>query len=114
MTTILPYPTLFAYQDDVPKFMGMPLYALKDYKEEKIKEDLTEEEVFYMNGLGAKRNSMSTMSSMDKLVRGRQGSITDVRGMGRGRSRSQSKTRINGSKDGGGKNRLNHVNPIHF
>jgi len=101
-------------KDDVPKFMGMPLYALKDYKEEKIKEDLTEEEVFYMNGLGAKRNSMSTMSSMDKLVRGRQGSITDVRGMGRGRSRSQSKTRINGSKDGGGKNRLNHVNPIHF
>lgn len=107
-------------KDEVPKFMGMPLYALKDYKEEKIKEDLTEEEVFYMNGLGAKRNSLSTMSSMDRLVRGRQGSITDMRGSGRGRSRSQSKSRIaiNGSKEpssnGGGKNRLNHVKPVHF
>ena len=100
--------------------MGMPLYALKDYKEEKIKEDLTEEEVFYMNGLGAKRNSLSTMSSMDRLVRGRQGSITNMRGSGRGRSRSQSKSRIaiNGNKEpssnGGGKNRLNHAKPVHF
>ena len=42
-----------ALQDDVPKFMGMPLYGLKDYKEEKIKEDLTEDEVFYLNGLGS-------------------------------------------------------------
>ena len=33
--------------------MGMPLYGLKDYKEEKIKEDLTEDEVFYLNGLGS-------------------------------------------------------------
>ena len=32
------------FQDDVPKFMGMPLYGLRDVKEEKIKEDLTEEE----------------------------------------------------------------------
>lgn len=37
----------------MPKFMGMPLYGLKDYKEEKIKEDLTEDEVFYLNGLGS-------------------------------------------------------------
>merc|ERR1711872_1155174 len=79
-------------KDEVPKFMGMPLYALKDYKEEKIKDDLTEEEVFHLNSLGAKRNSVSSMSSMDKLVRGRQGSITDMRGPVRGRSRSQSKS----------------------
>merc|ERR1711936_573194 len=79
-------------KDDVPKFMGMPLYGLKDYKEEKIKEDLTEEEVFYMNGMGGKRNSISSMSSMDKLARGRHGSITDIRGGGRNRSRSQSRT----------------------
>jgi len=107
-------------KDEVPKFMGMPLYALKDYKEEKIKDDLTEEEVFHLNSLGAKRNSISTMSSMDKLVRGRQGSITDMRGSTRGRSRSQSKSRIaiNGTKEpssnGGGKSRLNHVKPVHF
>jgi len=100
-------------KDDVPKFMGMPLYALKDYKEEKIKEDLTEEEVFYMNGMGGKRNSISSMSSMDKLARGRHGSITDIRGGGRNRSRSQSRTRLTGSREGG-KNKLNHVNPIHF
>jgi len=107
-------------KDEVPKFMGMPLYALKDYKEEKIKEDLTEEEVFHLNSLGAKRNSVSSMSSMDKLVRGRQGSITDMRGPVRGRSRSQSKSRIaiNGNKEpssnSSGKNRLNHVKPVHF
>jgi len=103
-------------KDEVPKFMGMPLYALKDYKEEKIKEDLTEEEVFYLNGMGAKRNSMSmsAMSSMDRLARGRQGSITDMPRTGRGHSRSQSRPRINSSRDGGGKNRLNHVNPVHL
>lgn len=38
-------------KDEVPKFMGMPLYALKDYKEEVVHqpENLTEEEVFYRN-----------------------------------------------------------------
>ena len=101
--------------------MGMPLYALKDYKEEKVPDDLHEDEVMYLNGMGGKRGSMSSMSQgVDRLVRGRQGSISDVRGTGRARSRSQSRSRvaINGNRDpsatGGSKNRLNHVRPVHF
>jgi len=108
-------------KDEVPKFMGMPLYALKDYKEEKVPDDLHEDEVMYLNGMGGKRGSMSSMSQgVDRLVRGRQGSISDVRGTGRARSRSQSRSRvaINGNRDpsaaGGSKSRLNHVRPVHF
>ena len=96
-------------QDEVPKFMGMPLYGLQGKSEEKLKEDLTEEEVFYLNGLGARRTSMTSMNNMDRL-RGRS-SGTDLKNTGRNRSRSAS--RIN-SKDGISKNRLNHINPIHF
>ena len=92
--------------------MGMPLYGLntKEYKEEKVKEDLTEEEVFYLNGLGGR--SMASMTSMERL-KGRRSSLADMRAGPRARSRSQSKSRI-GSKDGIGKNKLNHVNPVHF
>merc|ERR1711936_234438 len=81
-------------KDDVPKFMGMPLYGLymKEYKEEKLKEDLTEEEVFYLNGLGGSRPSMSSMSSMERL-KGRRTSLADIRAGPRARSRSQSKSR---------------------
>jgi len=105
-------------KDDVPRFMGMPLYGLntKEYKEEKLKEDLTEEEVFYLNGLGGKRPSMSSMSSMERL-KGRKSSLADIRAQGpRARSRSQSRSRLGTSRDGltGGKNKLNHVNPVHF
>ena len=101
-------------QDDVPRFMGMPLYGLntKEYKEEKVKEDLTEEEVFYLNGLGAARASMSSLSSMERLKE-RRSSLAELRAGPRNRSRSQSKSRV-GSKDGIGKNKLNHVNPVHF
>lgn len=104
-------------KDEVPKFMGMPLYALKDYKEEKLKEDLTEEEVFRLNsGMGGKRGSMSSMSgSLDRMPQGRRGSIADLNGVpGRGvRNRSRSQSR---SRDGGSKSRLNthHVNPVHL
>ena len=93
--------------------MGMPLYGLnlKEYKEE-LKEDLTEEEVFYLNGMGGKRPSLSSMTSMERL-RGTRSSLADIRAGPRARSRSQSKSRV-GSKDGLGKNRLNHVNPVHF
>ena len=92
----------------------MPLYGLntKDYKEEKLKEDLTEEEVFYLNGLGGKRPSLSSMTSMERL-KGRRSSLADIRAGPRARSRSQSKSRI-GSRDGIGKNKLNHVNPVHL
>ena len=100
--------------------MGMPLYGLntKDYKEEKLKEDLTEEEVFYLNGLGGKRPSMSSMSNMSNMtsmerLKGRKNSLADIRAGPRARSRSQSKSRI-GSRDGIGKNKLNHVNPVHL
>ena len=96
----------------MPKFMGMPLYGLKDYKEEKIKEDLTEEEVFHLNGLGARRSSVSLHNSgLGLRAGGRKGSITDIKG--RARSRSASRSRL-ASKDGISKNRLNHVNPVHF
>merc|ERR1711936_399596 len=81
-------------KDDVPKFMGMPLYGLnmKEYKEEKLKEDLTEEEVFYLNGMGGKRPSLSSMSNMDRL-RGTRSSLADIRTSGlRARSRSHSRT----------------------
>ena len=99
----------------MPKFMGMPLYGLKDYKEEKLKEDLTEEEVFYMNGLGARRTSMASMNNVTGL-KGRS-SLMDVKGTGQGRarSRSQSKSRLGSrSLDGVSKNKLNHINPVHF
>jgi len=104
-------------KDDVPRFMGMPLYGLntKEYKEEKLKEDLTEEEVFYLNGLGGSRPSMSSMASMSSMERlkGRRTSLADIRAGPRARSRSQSKSRI-ASRDGIGKNKLNHVNPVHL
>ena len=76
-------------KDEVPKFMGMPLYALKDYKEEKLKEDLTEEEVFRANGMGGKRGSLSSMAgSLDRMPHGRRGSISDLAGVpGRMRNR---------------------------
>ena len=93
----------------------MPLYGLntKEYKEEKLKEDLTEEEVFYLNGLGGSRmSSMSSMTSMERL-KGRRSSLAELRAGPRARSRSQSKSRI-GSRDGLGKNKLNHVNPVHL
>ena len=93
--------------------MGMPLYGLnmKEYKEEKLKEDLTEEEVFYLNGMGGKRPSLASMSNLPSMERlkGTRSSLADTRL--RARSRSQSRT---GSREGGGKNRLNHVNPVHF
>ena len=93
--------------------MGMPLYGLnmKEYKEEKLKEDLTEEEVFYLNGMGGKRPSLASVSSMSSMerLRGTRSSLADCRM--RARSRSQSRT---GSKDGRGKNKLNHVSPVHF
>jgi len=107
-------------KDEVPKFMGMPLYALKDYKEETVKDDLTEEEVFRMNsGMAGKRGSMSSMvASLDRIPQGRKGSISDLNGVPgrmRNRSRSQSRTRLD-SKEGGSKNKLNthHSKPIHF
>ena len=92
--------------------MGMPLYGLntKEYKEEKLKEDLTEEEVFYLNGLGGSK--MSSMTSMERLKE-RRSSLAELRSGPRARSRSQSKSRI-GSRDGLGKNKLNHVNPVHL
>jgi len=102
-------------KDEMPKFMGMPLYGLKDYKEEKLKEDLTEEEVFYLNGLGARRSSMASMNNVTGL-KGRS-SLMDVKGTGQGRarSRSQSKSRLGSrSLDGVSKNKLNHINPVHF
>ena len=70
--------------------MGMPLYGLntKEYKEEKLKEDLTEEEVFYLNGLGGSRmSSMSSMTSMERL-KGRRSSLAELRSGPRARSRS--------------------------
>merc|ERR1719228_1583859 len=95
-------------KDEVPKFMGMPLYALKDYKEEKMPEDLTEEEVFRLNsGLGGKRGSLSSMAgSLDRIPQGRRGSIAELNGIpGRGvRNRSRSQSR---SRDGGSKSKLN-------
>ena len=101
-------------KDDVPRFMGMPLYGLntKEYKEEKLKEDLTEEEVFYLNGVGGSRANMSSMTSMERL-KGRRSSLAELRAGPRARSRSQSKSRI-GSREGLGKNKLNHVNPVHL
>ena len=89
--------------------MGMPLYGLQGRQEEKLKEDLTEEEVFYLNGLGARRTSMASMNNVDRL-RGRN-SGTDLKNTGRNRSRSASRL---SSKDGISKNRLNHINPVHF
>ena len=70
----------------MPKFMGMPLYGLnmKEYKEEKIKEDLTEEEVFYLNGLGARRSSSSLVNiagSSGMRAPGRS-SLADVKSTG--------------------------------
>jgi len=107
-------------KDDMPKFMGMPLYGLnmKEYKEEKIKEDLTEEEVFYLNGLGARRSSSSLVNiagSSGMRAPGRS-SLADVKstGMTRARSRSQSKSRMNASSSGASKSKLNHINPVHF
>ena len=99
-------------QDDVPRFMGMPLYGLKDVKEqEKIKEDLTEEEVFHLNGLGNRRSSISLNNAgLGLRASGRKGSITDMKG--RARSRSASRSKIN--RDVVSKNRLNHANPVHF
>jgi len=104
-------------KDEVPKFMGMPLYALKDYKEEKMKEDLTEEEVLSLNssgGLGGKRSSLASLGQLPVgLARGRQGSISDMRG--RARSRSQSRQRLQGgSREGIASRSRNHVNPVHF
>ena len=104
-------------QDEVPKFMGMPLYALKDYKEEEVKKDLTEEEVFRANGLASGRGSMSSMGSLSSMPHGRRGSISELSGVpgrSRARSRSQSRTRVSGSRDGASKTRLNshHVNPV--
>ena len=96
--------------------MGMPLYGLKDYKEEKIKDDLTEEEVFYLNGVNNRRSSSSlmNMTNVPGLRGHSRSSLGDMKGSGpRARSRSQSKSRI-GSKDGVSRNRLNHVNPVHF
>ena len=118
LNTFLTQTDFLNIKDDVPRFMGMPLYGLntKEYKEEKLKEDLTEEEVFYLNGLGGKRPSMSSMSSMERL-KGRKSSLADIRAQGpRARSRSQSRSRLGTSRDGltGGKNKLNHVNPVHF
>ena len=99
------------FQDDVPKFMGMPLYGLRDVKEEKIKEDLTEEEVFHLNGLGNRRSSISLNNTgLGLRASGRKGSITDMKG--RARSRSASRTKIN--RDVVSKNRLNHASPVHF
>ena len=43
----------------------------------------------------------------------RRSSLAELRAGPRTRSRSQSKSRV-GSKDGIGKNKLNHVNPVHF
>ena len=80
--------------------MGMPLYALKDYKEEKVEdalflllppdpqgiEDLTEEEVFRANSLASGRGSMS--ASLDRMPQGRRTSISDLSGVpGRSRAR---------------------------
>ena len=109
-------PQLFS-QDEVPKFMGMPLYALKDYKEEELKKDLTEEEVFRANGLASGRGSMSSMGSLSSMPHGRKGSISELSGVpgrSRARSRSQSRSRVSGSRDGASKTRLNshHVNPV--
>ena len=97
--------------------MGMPLYALKDYKEEEVKKDLTEEEVFRANGLASGRGSMSSMGSLSSMPQGRKGSISELSGVpgrSRARSRSQSRNRVSGSRDGASKTRLNshHVNPV--
>ena len=106
-----------SFQDEVPKFMGMPLYALKDYKEEEVKTDLTEEEVFRANSLASGRGSMSSMGSLSSMPQGRKGSIAELSGVpgrSRARSRSQSRSRVGGSRDGASKTRLNshHVNPV--
>jgi len=109
--------TKWSSKDEVPKFMGMPLYGLKDYKEEKLKEDLTEEEVFRLNsGMGGKRGSLSSMAgSLDRIPQGRRGSIAELNGIpGRGvRNRSRSQSR---SRDGGSKSKLNvhHIHPVHL
>merc|ERR1719468_804902 len=69
-------------QDDVPKFMGMPLYNLKgqQQKEESILDNSSE------------REQLAAMSSR----RGGRGSMSDLtsRPLGRARSRSQSRTRL--------------------
>jgi len=109
--------TKWSSKDEVPKFMGMPLYALKDYKEEEVKKDLTEEEVFRANGLASGRGSMSSMGSLSSMPHGRRGSISELSGVpgrSRARSRSQSRNRVSGSRDGASKTRLNshHVNPV--
>jgi len=98
-------------KDDVPKFMGMPLYGYKKEVKEEIKEDLTEEEVFHLNGLGNRRSSISLNNTgLGLRASGRKGSITDMKG--RARSRSASRNKIN--RDVVSKNRLNHINPVHF
>ena len=95
----------------MPKFMGMPLYGYKKEVKEEIKEDLTEEEVFHLNGLGNRRSSISLNNSgLGLRASGRKGSITDMKG--RARSRSASRNKIN--RDVASKNRLNHINPVHF
>jgi len=80
-------------QDDVPKFMGMPLYALKDYKEEVVDDAA---EVGQSSTSGKSRGPRN-----GSLTRGRAGSIAElntVRPLGRARSRSQSRSRVSISK----------------
>lgn len=75
--------------DEVPKFMGMPLYALRDYKEEAVPDD----------PYATPDTATATPASLSKrgsLAGGRQGSISDlslVRPLGRARSRSVSRSR---------------------
>jgi len=87
-------------QDEIPKFMGMPLYALKDYKKEEAAAAVVEE---VPEAAGPRRGSLST-----HRAGGRQGSISDlniVRPLGRARSRSQSRSRMGSSTS---KNSLNY------
>jgi len=72
---------VWTQQEDIPKFMGMPLYNLKgQQKEDTISENSSESQ------------QLAAMSSR----RGGRGSMTDMsmRPLGRARSRSQSRTRL--------------------
>lgn len=101
-------------KDEVPKFMGMPLTALRGPREENPAgpEDLTEEEVLWRNSVLSAGDRRSSLSS--GLNRGRD-SLNDLR-RGRSRSRSRSRSLMQGYKDLSAlsKSSSSHINPVHF
>ena len=81
----------WSQQDDIPKFMGMPLYALKDYKEEPTTTNVSES-----TDISGGSGGRSGVRSGSLTRRGRTGSIAElnaVRPLGRARSRSVSRSR---------------------